>query len=368
VRSSTGRYYPGLDHMRALAAFLVFGWHFSHGFTGHLVPFGRSATPILAPFSEGHCGVALFMCLSGYLFAKIIADKSVIWHSFYWNRFIRLAPLIIVVFLLKGALIAHNYPGLLDRYVENLVVGFVRPTWPNGAWSITVEMHFYLLLWIIIPLKRRWPLSLLCFIAIGLAARLLIYEAGLDVEYYAYWTIIGRIDQFILGIAAWELRGLLRGRHLWMGIATVAFMGFYQWFASVGGFYGTRGTQAIWIFIPTIEATFFSFLIAYYDACVFSRAWYWRLVEAIGTASFSIYLLHIFVVFGLAQIASHYVPAMATWEIAEAVAVVAFVAILPVAWLSYRFVELPFLQFRAKYIRKSEDGLGRDSRLDQAAG
>jgi rhamnosyltransferase len=27
-----------------------------------------------------------------------------------------------------------------------LLTGFVLPTWPNGGWSITVELHFYLLL------------------------------------------------------------------------------------------------------------------------------------------------------------------------------------------------------------------------------
>jgi peptidoglycan/LPS O-acetylase OafA/YrhL len=369
VRSSTGQYYPGLDHLRALAAFLVFGWHFSHGFHGRPAPFGQSLTPFLAPFNEGHCGVALFMCLSGYLFAKILDGKQIIWRGFYWNRCIRLAPLLIVVFLLRGALVAHDHPGAVEDYVESLATGFVRPmSWPNGAWSIVVEIHFYFLLWIIIPLKRRWLPSLFGFLAAGLVVRFLIYEAGGDVAYYAYGTIAGRIDQFVLGIAAWEFRGLLRGRHLWMGIATVAFFSFYQWFVSIGGFYATQGARAVWIFIPTIEAGFFSFLIAYYDGLAFSRRWYWRLVEAIGAASFSIYLLHIFVVFALAQIASFYLPAMATWEVAEAVAVAAFAAILPVAWLSYRFVERPFLRFRRKYTGGDGGRVEQYDWLDQATG
>jgi rhamnosyltransferase len=203
---------------------------------------------------------------------------------------------------------------------------------------------------VIIPLKRRWTGSLFGFLALGLAVRLLIYESGGDVEYYAYWTIVGRIDQFLLGIAAWEFRALLRGRHVHIGVAVLAFFGFYHWFISIGGFYGTQGNRPIWIVIPTIEGAFFSFLIAYYDAFAFSRTWYWRLVEAVGTASFSIYLLHTFVVFGLAKAISLYVPRMATWEIAEAAAFVAFVALFPVAWLSYRFVEQPCLRFRTKYV------------------
>ena len=178
---------------------------------------------------------------------------------------------------------------------------------------------------------------------------MLIYEAGGDVAHYAYATIAGRIDQFVLGIAAWEFRGLLRGRHVWMGVATVAFFGFYQWFVGIGGYYATQGARSVWIVIPTIEAAFFSFLIAYYDALVFSRRWYWRLVEAVGAASFSIYLLHTFVVFGLAAILGRWVPTMATWEVAEAVALAVFAALFPVAWLSYRVVELPFLRHRMRY-------------------
>jgi len=289
------------------------------------------------------------MCLSGYLFARILGDKRIIWHGFFWNRFIRLAPLIIVVFSLRGAFFARDDPAFLGSYVQSLLAGFVTPVWPNGAWSITVETHFYLLLWIIIPLQRRWMPSLFGFLMIGLVTRFLIYEAGGDVQYYAYATIVGRIDQFVLGIAAWEFRNVLRGRHLWMGLAIVAFLGFYQWFVSIGGYYGTGGNRAIWIFIPTIDAAFFAFLVAYYDAFAFSRAWYWRFIEAIGAASFSIYLLHTFVVFALAEIITPYLPEMATWEIAEVVAFGTLIAVFPIAWLSYRFIEQPFLRLRTKY-------------------
>jgi peptidoglycan/LPS O-acetylase OafA/YrhL len=350
MRTSDGKYYPGLDHMRALAAFLVFGWHFTHGFHGLPAAFGPGLTPVLAPFNEGHCVVALFMCLSGYLFAKILDGKQVYWRAFYWNRFLRLAPLLIVVCAIRGALIAQYHPEGVESYAKSLVMGLIEPTWPNGGWSITVEIHFYLLLWIIIPLTRRWLPFLFLFLALGLGARILIYFSGGDVAHYAYSTIIGRIDQFILGIAAWEYRSHLKGRHVWIGMLSVAFFGFYQWFVSVGGYYATQGTQAVWIFVPTVEATFFSFLVVYYDTTfVFSRTWYWRLIEVIGATSYSIYLLHTFVVFDLANKVDGFLPGMATWEVAEAVALATFVIIVPAAWLSYRSVEMPFLQFRTKY-------------------
>jgi len=61
--SSSGKHYANLDHVWALAAFMVFSWHF-------LLPEARAVAPIppFSLFAEGHTGVALFMTLSGYLF------------------------------------------------------------------------------------------------------------------------------------------------------------------------------------------------------------------------------------------------------------------------------------------------------------
>jgi peptidoglycan/LPS O-acetylase OafA/YrhL len=41
---------------------------------------------------EGHTGVALFMTLSGYLFAKPVGDHRIDYPSFLWSRAVRLGP------------------------------------------------------------------------------------------------------------------------------------------------------------------------------------------------------------------------------------------------------------------------------------
>ena len=55
---------------------MVFAWHFTHA-GGYPVPleYSPNAFP-LAIFDEGHTGVALFMTLSGYLFAKLLDGKG----------------------------------------------------------------------------------------------------------------------------------------------------------------------------------------------------------------------------------------------------------------------------------------------------
>src|SRR5258708_29048470 len=135
MRSSTGAHYLALDHVRALAAFMVFTWHFVHGTSGAPVPFeGAPALFPLALLDEGNTGVALFMVLSGYLFAKLLDGKDISFAGFFWNRFIRLAPLLIIVFALVGVRTVMNGDPL-DQYIKSLMIGFFAPRWPNGGWS-----------------------------------------------------------------------------------------------------------------------------------------------------------------------------------------------------------------------------------------
>jgi peptidoglycan/LPS O-acetylase OafA/YrhL len=104
MRSSSGQHFVALDHLRALAAFLVFAWHFLHSTNGVPVPFeGAPSIFPFAIFDEGHTGVALFMVLSGYLFAKLLEGKEIYYGAFFWNRFIRLAVASHVIIFPSGA-------------------------------------------------------------------------------------------------------------------------------------------------------------------------------------------------------------------------------------------------------------------------
>src|SRR2546426_4916546 len=101
MKSSSGEHFIALDHVRALAAFMVIAWHFTHGTQGYPVPFeGAPVVFPLALLDEGHTGVALFMTLSGYLFAKLLDGKAIDYLAFLRNRVLRLLPLLFVVILI----------------------------------------------------------------------------------------------------------------------------------------------------------------------------------------------------------------------------------------------------------------------------
>lgn len=354
MKSSTGQYFVGLDHLRALAAFLVFTWHFYH------VDGGHNASPLAFPLSlmtEGHVGVALFMCLSGYLFAKLLDGKQVRYLPFLWNRAIRLFPLLFAVILFKygSAWLATDTP--LGVYVWQFLQGFVLPVWPNGGWSITVELHFYVILPLLLMLALRGSLWLLAVIAASLLFRLSFWLAEGQVQSLAYWTIIGCIDYFVFGIIAFELRRVVTGRHLWAAIALGTLLAFVYLFDSLGGFYQNGGyptPSGIWVIYPTVVGALTSLSIAWYDqSFAFRDHGLSGLLAQIGACSYSIYLLHFFVVFQAAAFIDARLISLSNDYVALAVSAVAFLAFVPFAQVCFRAIELPPLRYRLPYTVKA---------------
>jgi peptidoglycan/LPS O-acetylase OafA/YrhL len=355
MRSSTGAYYIGLDHLRALAALLVFEWHFIHA---GAVPFDFvPAFPPAALIDEEHCGVALFMCLSGYLFAKLLDGKQINYFGFIWNRFVRLAPLLAFVILIAGLGLHRN--DLLE-YSKSVLEGVVYPTLPNGGWSLTAEAHFYIVLpWILLLLRRHVTYVLLIVVA-AIALRAGIYFFRGEIQTLAYWTIVGRIDQFVLGIVAFNLRHHFEKSHVLMFVLFLSFSVFYWWFDSLGGFYNSPGYPSpypIWIVMPTIEALFFSSLIAYYDASfAFRDAGLSRSIAKIGTYSYSIYLTHFFYVFWMGQVFFSLFQTK-NFYVATVAGLACFLFAAVLASFSYKYIELPFLQLRRKYVADDASAL-----------
>ena len=173
MRSSSGEHFVALDHVRALAALLVFVWHFTHAGTGYPVPF-EYVPPLplffMAVLDEGHTGVALFMSLSGYLFARLLNNRNIHYGWFLWNRAIRLLPMLVLVVAMAGAL-AFWQGQDMGAFWQSVRDGWYLPTLPNGGWSITVEFHYYLVLPLLLWLLRRSRWLLLCVVAVAMVLR-----------------------------------------------------------------------------------------------------------------------------------------------------------------------------------------------------
>jgi len=355
VRSSQGIYFSKLDHVRAVAAYLVFIWHFQHLSRQDLYAVTPPAPFPFAILHESHTGVALFMTLSGFLFAKIIGDNQVDVVQFWRNRGLRLAPLLLVSFGLAALCAAYLDSNPVS--LRSLIEGFVLPTWPLGAWSIAIELHFYLLLPALILLVGRFSPTIL----LALVAMVVLLRAGLwlyngHVYYWSYWTIVGRFDQFALGMFFALAAFTPRSRAWLAGCAVIGFAVFWQWVDASGGYYNLGGAAAsspLWIIVPTAEAVTYGALIAWYQASSFKLpALVDRALSSIGQWSYSIYLLHFYFWIVARHFTRGLVPEM---SFAQGVlfSTLCFVVFLPVAAGSYSFFERPFLKFRTPYLRKA---------------
>jgi peptidoglycan/LPS O-acetylase OafA/YrhL len=353
LRSTEGIYYSRLDHVRALAAYLVFVWHFLHMTPTYPVPYASGPVFPFALLDEGHTGVALFMTLSGYLFAKLVGDRGIDYPAFLWSRAVRLGPLLVVVI---AAWVVIRWLAGNPIPASDIYGGLLLPTWPYGAWSITIELHFYLLFPLLLLLFRRYgPFMLLAVVAGAMFARYDWWRIHGEAQHIAFWTIFGRIDQFVFGMLFALVpvrRNVLR---VVAGVSMLSFLILWNEFDLMGGFHhfdGSPSKSPLWIFIPTVEAITWGSLIAFYDGAGFRLpAWLDRALAKVGEWSYSIYLLHFFPIILLRNLfwersgnAGDFFPALI-------VANLAFLAFLPVAAASYHWFEKRFLVYRKPYLR-----------------
>lgn len=345
-----------LDHIRALAAFMVVSWHFLHSTNGYPVAFeGAPFFFPLALLDEGHTGVALFMTLSGYLFARILEGRNIDYRRFLINRMLRLLPLLFFVMLLVGVGIALQ-GGDLTGYGKSLIRGIWEPSWPNGGWSITVELHFYIILPILIHIGKRSQIWLVVLILLFFLLRAYIWKNQGEVQFLAYATLIGRLDQFLLGMLACHWRGYMKNKHSVAFFVLLSFCVFYWWFDFRGGFYLSPeypSPSKLWIVLPFVEGLCYALIIAWYEGSlnIAGRKGPSRWLSQAGAYSYSIYLLHFFFVFDFADYINKNIMNIGNFYIACLWAFIFYILMLIPAHFSYRFIESPFLRMRTSYIK-----------------
>lgn len=369
MRSPNIRYFPAVDHLRAYAALLIvfyhglhlysYQWRFGKGFgIDHWL---QPANPLLAALAEGHTAVSLFMVLSGFILTYGSLDAAVHWRGFVRNRLLRTYPLFLLLVFAGLAAVpaAFNLRAFVQTVAgfANLPGALVAPPFTSMLWTIAIEWQFYVLFPLLLAvLKPAWTRGLLGMLAVLLLFRSLAVLSGGNAREIGYLTILGRLDQFLVGMwAAWFFRmhPLSRARGGALAAAALAAAILASWgFNAAGGWPTAPAWKVAW---PTLEAVLWAaFVVGYVDVANAATGAWSRWVARIGEISYSIYLVHFVVIHTLLQLAwQHAFTGRPVVDALLNTVLVALPLTLAISALTYRWVELPFLRLRGRYHREA---------------
>lgn len=341
---------PSLDGLRAFAVGVVF---LAHVGLKTLVP--------------GEFGVTVFFFLSGFLITTLLRVEhtrtaAISLRDFYLRRVLRIFPPLYLVLIgatvltLLGPLSDPHLrlePGPIAAqalYLTNYDI--VATDWWNGRapgtwiyWSLAVEEHFYLffpllylLLLRVLPERRRQLAVLLGLCALVLAWRtFLVYglHASKDRTYIASDT---RIDSILFGCALAVLGNPVLDRtrfsdtqwkFVWLPLGLAGLLVSFlirnpALQQSVR--YSLQGVALVPVFVCAMRFPgWFAF-----------RALNWRPVAFVGVLSYTLYLVHPTVIFGLDK------------NLSPARGVLAGLASLAIAIAMYYAVERPAARLRRR--------------------
>jgi peptidoglycan/LPS O-acetylase OafA/YrhL len=354
-------YLPAVDHLRGAAAILMICYHGYQQLGGP--GFSRASNPLQALAIEGHTAVALFLVLSGFIFTwgALQAGGEVRYGTFLRNRVLRIAPMYVLVVLL--GMYTHPSGYSIGGIVQLFTLQGTPPIasadlGPFGAllWTISVEFAFYLIFPFLLRfLRTQGPWYLVALVGMMTALRALAH--GVDpagTRDLAYWTIVGRLDQLVIGmLLAWLLaRRAVDWRPRWawpaVGGAVVVALAVIDVFNRRGGWVSNASWKVVW---PPIEAVTWALVIgAYVVALRGGRGRIVALVALPGVVSYSAYLLHFAIV---AALRDRGVTHLVDGSGINAVAVTGLIvlpATFALATCTYLVVERPFMGLRRRYL------------------
>jgi peptidoglycan/LPS O-acetylase OafA/YrhL len=368
-------YLPHLDGLRFVAFLLVFLHHLPQAPAG---PMGDALRIVQA---WGWSGVELFFALSAFLVTALLLKEHAatgrmsIWR-FYVRRALRIWPLYFFALLLGFAILpALDWPPLawgelVDRFLPAFVVflGNIATavhSYPPGyvlnlLWSVSAEEQFYLVLPLVALVLARAPLR--AWIAV-LAATSLVGLALRAAALHAHWPHPAiwvlqalRPDAFLAGIlvAVLHVRGTLTRLVPSRAIALVLTIAGALAIASITPFPNlhTGSWHALWQY-PMLAAGAGLLLAALAGPHAPRRLAGWlgsRPLAWLGKISFGLYVYHYLCVRSvMATLEAWPVVAPVAWTGWIVHAVAALTCVIAVAALSYRLLERPFLELKARY-------------------
>lgn len=378
----TGTSFPHLDALRALGALAVVTTHVGF-WSAH---YSRNGT-VGAVLARLDVGVALFFVLSGFLLSRawlvraLEGRRAPATGHYLWKRTLRILPVYVVTATLALALIDDNADlGWADWVTTYLVAStLVDPAFPAGLthmWSLAVELHFYVLLPLLMYLgvgRRLRPTRVLGLLVVLLAVSCWWHlsgaaevgaEVGAERLVATPQWVLGYLDWFAVGIGL-SLASVLdiagRGGRMVAGLRSLAAQPGVCWLLALGlllvattpiagplGLEPSTDVQALTKNLLYAGIGGLVVLPAVLRDTAPVHSTYDRLLlhpvsRHLGHTSYGLFCLHVPVL--------HLVIALTSWELFTApfwpLWLVTVAVSLVAAELSYRLVERPTLRLKA---------------------
>lgn len=367
MKTSPAAHLPQLTWLRGIAALLVLFSHINRAneasYSGEL----KQEFWLLNWLDLGSFGVALFFTLSGctlYLSASKEGFPDIgSWFSFYLKRFFRIWPaygVALFAYLLAGIVLRDALSPFQQGWLGSqffkpytltditnyllLIFNFTGPAglFNSAFWSLPVEFQYYLVLPLLIVLLQRFgPLALFAMVVTSH----LLYKA--DFNSIDNTLVFRLFFTFCLGVYAGFLyQHFQRRLPSWfalsalMALITLAYLFSENAFSDVPMpsewvVYGVISVGCVLlsvmgqIHLPSPIARLFSFY---------------------GNVSYSLYLLHNLVIALVVILFVHYAAWLAPYKLLY-LTLATMAGATWLAWLSYKFVELPCIR-AGKYLSR----------------
>jgi len=204
-----------LTGLRFIAAMAVYLFHFGAGFLERL----SAPAPLVQLLKNGFIGVSIFFVLSGFILAYTYADKA--WsptktYNYILARLARVYPVYIFALLLALPVLTKELTLNRALLVLSMTQSWTSPytdlgfSWITQAWTLSVELFFYLCFPIIVVTVWRSSIYVVGILMIGVTTSMVVFALptiGPSSVYIPFvprdWTPIIpvlRLCEFIYGI------------------------------------------------------------------------------------------------------------------------------------------------------------------------
>jgi exopolysaccharide production protein ExoZ len=332
---------------RGLAAMLVVMAHLR----GEEIKY--CSTNFLRVFQFGGMGVDLFFVISGIVISSVTVgrfDSAANAGTFIYHRFARIFPVywiyttvVLVAYLFNPAWINAGSGHRANILASYLLVPTHRDMLVLQGWSLSYELYFYVVFFLLLFVSERVARSFL----IGWAAVIILLNVTGAISFQpVLWVLTSpAVLEFLAGCLIFRIYRSSR-LHPAVGVCLVAAA--FLWIAAVVLYNAHAHLWDVdviegrgWIRIP-LYGTFAALLLL--GAMELERSGivrYFRVFEAIGDWSYSIYLCHIIVIGVVSRVLVAFVPGVG--HSIGFIVLIGLPLVLICGYFSYTWIERPLI-------------------------